>query len=161
MTNNIHLKMAGLGVCLFAAWNVYLAQAAGGGYFSPYERWSLVALGVWLGSFFLTLMARPGLNAPVFWEWALGVSLFGAMADLNAFKYLGFALAVAGFLRPSFAALLWLGCSASWMPALGWFLKGFSPNAVGMLRISLSLLGAVALIWSIQNQKTNQPVTQV
>lgn len=160
MKTNTQLRLAGLGVCLFALWNIYQAQISGGGYFSPYERWSFAALGLWLGSFALALAFHPS-NAPVFWEWALGISLLGGMADLNALKYLGFALAVAGFLNPSFPTLVWLGCSASWMPALGWFLKGLPPSTVGILRLSLSLVGAIILLWSLQNKKTNQPIIQI
>lgn len=79
---------------------------------------------------------------------SIGFSLFGLIASLHTFHYFGLALAISALIPWTWRHIIWILCSAIWMPGLGWTAVRFFPHAnTAYIIIGRILASAVCSIW--------------
>lgn len=134
------LRIAGLAVCLYAAWESRGLAVAW--FNSPYDRFDFFAFLVWVFPVALAVLCSDSAS-PLFLCGALVFSGAGVVLDMNVLDNAGLAIALAAFIpniRSNRAVqAVWLTGAVSWMPALGWFLNSDGTKTVGGLRMSLAV----------------------
>ncbi len=136
---------SGGAITLYAAWNA--RSLLGAWLHSPFDRCGSLAFLLWIVPVASLWIARrrakrPGRLSSAAFAIALLVSFTGVAMDLGVLKYLGLAIAIAGFLPVQRAMFAWLGCCAVWMPAAGWAFSSHGPLLVNAAR----LMGGVLAI---------------
>lgn len=133
-------KIAGCVAWLYCLWQARALSHAW--MHSPYDRMGLPAFLIWCAPAVWGLL-RGGPARQSFFVAGVLVSLAGSLGEVNAVKYVGLALASAGFLRPGLVSWCWLAAAVSWMPVLGFALSSAGQPAVHALRLVLSVCAAV------------------
>lgn len=123
-------------VCAWLAWPVTFHW-----FNSPYDALGPVAFVIWL----LSGWSRFELGMAhevAFTLKAVALGLGGLLTDLNVLFQAALAGVLAGFLRGTLFALIWLFCALSWMPAFGYGLSklGLGVEMVNGVRIVVALL---------------------
>jgi hypothetical protein len=138
--------------CAVNAWDLVLAWQT-----APYERYSWIVLAIWcvpiayyfLGSAFVG--KRNSVNSYLLGA-ALAFSLLGTLGGLHILHHAGLALALAGLLPWHWEEVVWIICSISWMPAIGWAGSFFSPSALLILRLFLAAVSTWLVILKLHSQ---------
>lgn len=137
------LECAVLAYCGFAAADLRWAH-------TPAIRYGGIAFLIWLLPLFVQLglswwQQRPkGYSLPLLAA-AVVITLLGQLGSLNAFSYLGLALALAGLLPLAWPMLIWVPAALSWMPAFGWLMRDFALTTIHLTSIALALLGTCVM----------------
>lgn len=118
---------------------------------SPYMRGGTLAFIIWgfpvaFGLAYDAFMQLPHRMTVLLLAIGLLLSFIGVLGDLNALRYLGLALALAGLLPFSWPMLIWIPSAASWMPASGYFLSSLPLPLVVTGEVAIALIGTVAMM---------------
>lgn len=98
---------------------------------------------------------------PVFFYWMFGdvkeheknwlylifaiiASTAGTLGSLNALKYIGLSLAIVGMTPQSWCGLVWWISSASWMPAMAYFLHNITFSQMTISRTVIVFVGTLS-----------------
>lgn len=140
-------------ILLFTAWNARsLIDAWDGTLYIQFARVAFMISLVPLMVFFVFRKSDERTNVP-FLFFAIIASTVGMLGSMNAFKYLGFALALSGLTPLSMWNFLWFVSMASWMPAFGYFLSVLEPHTVMFLRLLISAIGALSSCFGMWYRK--------
>jgi hypothetical protein len=141
--------LSGAAITAYAAWSARDILTAW--VHSPYDRCDSLVFVMWLAPLCYLWMAYPVVAREVLkrsscaaFAAALGLSFLGVIVDMSALKYLGLAVALAGFLPMQPVTLLWLAAAAAWMPAAGWTMSAHGVPLVCAMRLAVGL-GALSL----------------
>lgn len=96
---------------------------------------------------------------PIFQYFAIVVSTIGYLGSLNAMKYFGIALSLAGFVPWTLQTWIWMISSLTWMPAMAYAFKGFASNDVLFIRMVFAITASFALsvkLYKMLKESTNE-----
>ena len=148
---------AGAAISLYAAWNARNLLAAW--LHSPYDRYGWLAFLLWvfpIGCLWMTRLhtdhAGSKQVSSAAFAIALAISFAGVISDLGALKYLGLAIALAGFLPLQPASFVYLACAAAWMPAAGWALSSHGSLLVNSIRATIGLAAVLLTPCFLSNE---------
>ncbi len=146
MKQEQQLRLAGLAVCLYCAWESRDIMTAW--IHSPFDKMGALAFLIW--SFPLLILYHASGPRPVWLAAALGITLLGVALDLNVIKDAGLAVifaSMAGIATGrAMSRIFCLGTAASWLPALGWILSARGPFTVNCLRVGIAAAGILVQI---------------
>ena len=136
--------------------------------YSPFDRWSWIALLLWLLPVAFVWRLRPdrfrlGRVNHALLVLALLISLVGTMASMNAVKYAGLAVAVVSLVRWSAAHFCWLPGAVAWMPGFGYLAAKVVPfdppvsyGVVLAARLALAA-ATVFCVWKLSPMLKTRP----
>jgi hypothetical protein len=137
---------AGIFILAYCLWNGFSSLVTGW-QTAPLEQFSWLPFLLWLLPifFFRFWQYSYPLNAPLLFLGLL-FSLIGSLGALNTFKYIGLAMACAGFLPWKNSLLIWLASALVWMPAFGWWASRYLLHGLFFLRLAVVLF---TTLWTI------------
>lgn len=92
----------------------------------------------------------PKKSQPILLGTAIVLSLMGTLGSLNVLRHVGLAFALAGMVPFSLITMLWLVTGISWLPALGWIVKGLPFGLIPFIQIGLASVGSLAMIMCLR-----------
>lgn len=122
---------------------------------APYENLSWLMLIIWCLPiiYFWSFLRKGYQDNFVLLSLAITFSFLGLIGSLNAFKYFGFALALAALVPWSWHLLIWLFCSLAWMPIFGWLGSYFFGNNIALVRSIVIIFGSGYAIYVLAKGK--------
>ena len=142
-----------LAVCAYCAWQS--RDLVGAWRNAPFDRLAWLVLAAWCAPI-VWRRCRPRESGESSVLLALGVTcaLLGTLGSINAIKYLGLALALAGLLPWAWAHIVWIASSAAWMPAFGWLVGRHCPDWVLVARLSVVIPSILAMVVTMRPSAT-------
>ena len=123
-----------LAICAYCAWQSRDLVGAWKG--APFERLAWLALAIWcVPILWRRAHSRETGESSILLVLGVVCALLGTLGSINAIKYLGLALALAGLLPWAWAHILWIASSVAWMPAFGWLVGRHCPDWVLVARL--------------------------
>jgi hypothetical protein len=140
-------KIAEILCLLFCAWAADDLLISWGG--TPFLRFGGLTFIIWilpLITYLLLPTTRERKVHTILLAIAVVLAIVGIIGSVNVISHVALALACWAFTPLLLYTIPWLITAVSWMPAVGYIFREFSPSHVVTGRVLLAVLGAV---WGI------------
>ena len=123
---------------------------------TSYERYTVLFFSIWLIPIVYIMISKKTfllLNQSMIWV-ALLFSLLGSLGEMNTFRYIGLAFALAAFVPYGWHLYLWIPAALAWMPAIGWLATHYFLNSLFFVRLLLVSIGTAAFFIAHHYQRS-------